>query len=331
MGGCAAWGCGGYGGGCGVSQLRVFAELARVSNLPTVWSNVLVGLCAGYVAKRLAEPESRPVTDLDLLLDPAFLLGFGLLCVWGSCFYTAGMVLNDVADARSDAVHRPHRPIPSGRFNRWVALVIVAVLFAAGFAALLPFASDNRGRLLTLASLLAVCIVAYNLLHRRSAFAVLFMGLCRALLVVTAGSVFGVTGRAWWMVVLPIAGALFCYTVAITVIARIEHRASQDARRFLGFVMVPIALSPALFLTQITAARFPAMLAALMVTLWLAGAAAMVMSNPPRTQRAVMTWLSGMCLIDMWFIVLLGRPSVATFAAGCFVLTVLGHRRIMGT
>jgi len=310
--------------------LRAVAELARVSNLPTVWSNVLTGLCAGYVAKGLDDPEAVIETDAALLTNAGFINGALLLCVFGSCFYTAGMVLNDVADAPADRKHRPGRPIPSGRIDRWAALAMAVMLLAGGAAALWPFA-PNRPRLYALAALLAVCIVAYNAMHRLSPFAVLFMGMCRALLVVLAGSVFGVTGGAWWRVVAPIAAALFCYTVAITVIARIEHRDRQDARKYLGLVMVSIALAPAVTLMPFARDPVTPLIAGTLLCLWLTGAAAMVMAPRPNTRRAVMAWIAGMCLLDMWFIVLLGRPLLAVLAGGCFVLTLLGHRRVSGT
>lgn len=310
--------------------LRAVAELARISNLPTVWSNILTGLCAGYAAKRLADPRVPLLGDGQLLHDMDFIEGLLRLCVFGSCFYTAGMVLNDVADAAADRLHRPRRPIPSGRVDRWAALGMSVMLLALGCAAVWPF-EPHRTRLYALASLLAISIVAYNLLHHHSAFAVLFMGMCRALLVIIAGSVFGVTGPTWWRVAGPIAAALFLYTVAITIVARIEHRPRQDARRYLGLVMIPIALAPAIWLAPISDQPLMLGIAAVLVILWLTGAAAMVMVYPPRTQRAVMSWLAGICLLDMFWIVLLGRPMLATLAGACFVLTLAGHRRIPGT
>ena len=53
--------------------------------------------------------------------------------------------------------------------------------------------------------------------------------------------------------------------------------------------------------------------------------------RPPRTKQAVLGFLSGMCLIDMFLLCLLGRPEAAAVAFGGFVATVLAHRRIWGT
>ena len=74
-------------------MLRTLLILGRVSNLPTVWTNVLAGwfLAGG-----------------DWSLEIVWLAaGISLL-------YVAGMTLNDAFDASWDREHAPERPIPSG-------------------------------------------------------------------------------------------------------------------------------------------------------------------------------------------------------------------------
>jgi hypothetical protein len=41
-------------------------------------------------------------------------------------------------------------------------------------------------------------------------------------------------------------------------------------------------------------------------------------------------WLAGICLIDAWFLALLDEPWLVVACLVCFIITVLGHRRIMG-
>src|SRR5262245_34732641 len=88
----------------------VALKLGRVSNLPTVWSNVLAGtvLAGGEVW--------RPATLLVLLAI--------------SLLYVGGMYLNDAFDRDIDALERPTRPIPAG-------LIAANTVFAAGFGLLL--------------------------------------------------------------------------------------------------------------------------------------------------------------------------------------------------
>ncbi len=89
---------------------RIALRLGRVSNLPTVWTNVLVGMviCGG-------------ASRIGLLLA-------GLVSM--SLFYTAGMFLNDAFDRQTDLRERRERPIPAGE-------VSAGAVFTAGFGMLL--------------------------------------------------------------------------------------------------------------------------------------------------------------------------------------------------
>src|SRR5918996_6509021 len=91
------------------SRPRAYLALARVSNLPTVWTNVLAGVL--------------------LAASPPDWSTFAFVAVAVSMLYTAGMFLNDAFDYRFDAVHRPDRPIPAGQ-------VTLREAFAAGFSLL---------------------------------------------------------------------------------------------------------------------------------------------------------------------------------------------------
>ena len=81
-------------GAAGTLSWSVALRLGRISNLPTVWSNTLVGavLVGG------GSPDGRL---------------FALLIAM-SLFYVAGMYLNDAFDWPIDAQERPERPIPAG-------------------------------------------------------------------------------------------------------------------------------------------------------------------------------------------------------------------------
>ena len=80
------------------SRWRSYLLLARVSNLPTVWTNVLAGLVAA----------GHPPDWLTLTRTAAA----------ASLFYSGGMLLNDACDAVYDARMRPERPIPRGDVHR---------------------------------------------------------------------------------------------------------------------------------------------------------------------------------------------------------------------
>ena len=104
-----------------MSKIKTFLELCRISNLPTVWSNALVGVCA--------------VLAPGLGLASALRLAWPLMIAM-SLFYVGGMILNVAVDAPVDARERPSRPIPSGRIPRAQAFMMAVACLCGGSLAL---------------------------------------------------------------------------------------------------------------------------------------------------------------------------------------------------
>jgi hypothetical protein len=153
------------------------------------------------------------------------------------------------------------------------------------------------------------------------------MGASRGLVYVVAA-----TAIDWPLdtpLLLTLGATLAAYTVVITFVARAENRNQLDARRWLAAAMPLIVIACAALVAPrrwLTVA-----FAALALTAWLARAVNAVFQRPPRTKTAVLTWISGICLVDMYFLALLDRPVAALAALGCFLLTVYGQRHVMGT
>jgi 4-hydroxybenzoate polyprenyltransferase len=178
--------------------VRTALRLGRVSNLPTVWTNVLASIA-------LAGGEA-----LAALVLP---LGLGV-----SLLYVSGMYLNDAFDRGWDSVHRPERPIPSGAVSARVVFGAGFALMGAGLAVLAAAAGP---RPLLAGAVLAALIVAYDVVHKRSPLAVVLMGLCRVAVYVTAAM--AVTARP--RPALALGGVLLlAYMVSLTAIARHEAR-----------------------------------------------------------------------------------------------------------
>lgn len=310
-----------------MSRLRAYLELMRLSNLPTVWTNTLVGFYAGLAAALVATNRSPPAEGFDLVvsvLDQAFALLVSL-----SAFYAGGMVLNDLLDADVDAIERPSRPIPSGRVSRQAAWLLCIGLFTLGVLGLLTF--DQR-RVLVCGGLLLTCIVAYDALHRRSPLVTLLMGACRALVYLTAAAALFENDRTWWPAVGPFALAALAYVTLITVVSRFEVGAAPKRARWAAPTMIPVALSPMLFVRPAEADAWIAVgVAALALVGWLVVAVRHAFASPPRIGPAILTWLAGLCLMDAYFLTLLGQWHAALLCGACFLITVLGHRRIAGT
>jgi 4-hydroxybenzoate polyprenyltransferase len=175
------------------SRLRAYLLLARISNLPTIWTNVLAGMIV----------SGAPFIAAD----------FGRLCLAISAFYTAGMFLNDAFDREFDARWRPDRPIPAGDVTARETFAIGWVLLAAGLA--LVWAQGNLTAVVW-AIVLAAAIVLYNYRHKHNPFGPIVMGACRGLVYCVAAA----ASAALTPTVVVAASALTAYVVALTWIAK---------------------------------------------------------------------------------------------------------------
>jgi 4-hydroxybenzoate polyprenyltransferase len=177
------------------SRARAFLLLSRVSNLPTVWSNVL----AGWIAAngRTGEPAALLVA----------------IAIAASLMYTGGMFLNDAFDARFDAEHRPDRPVPAGDVSRLEAITFGVLLLAIGA---LLVAVVGGPRPFTWALLLAAAIVFYDYHHKGFRLGPIVMGLCRGLVYCIAGSIVAPLPTA----VVVAAVLLTAYTASLTLVAK---------------------------------------------------------------------------------------------------------------
>lgn len=141
-----------------------------------------------------------------------------LLIVSLSCFYAAGMCVNDLVDRHEDRKRRPDRPLPSGRVSVGSAKGLAAGLFAVALGSLW-FVPHREA--LWAGGLLLVAILAYNHLHKRYPWSVGIMAGCRLL-------VFVVVGLAVAGAVTP--GALlggiaqFLWVLLLSVVARYENQ-----------------------------------------------------------------------------------------------------------
>ena len=306
--------------------LRAYLQLARLSNLPTVWTGTLVGIYAGYTAALVASHLAPHQVGLHLLLEVLNQAFFLLIAL--SCLYAAGMVLNDVLDEAVDHEQRPSRPIPSGRVSRSTALRLAIGLLILGVLGLSLY--NPLTTVLGLA--LTLSIVGYNILHHRTPWAILLMGLCRSLVYLTAAAAVPVVSVSHLLAyVAPFAICVGVYTTILTLIARRETGDEPGPRKWLAVAMPVIALAPTLMVRPAGDAWLWVVLAAFIVIAWLSRASIHVLAEPPRTVKAILAWLSGLCFVDAYYLALLSQPEAAVLAAAGFLLTLIAHRRIPGT
>ncbi len=188
-----------------------------MSNLPTVWSNVLAGVA-------LSERDASRAT-------------LAALCAILSLFYVAGMMLNDAFDRAADTRERPERPIPAGHVRTGTVFIVGATLLAAGIAllALRSAASAKVG------VALAVTIVIYDAWHKQNPLAPLLMGACRALVYLAAAVSVG------WVHVGGFALPAGCAAVAVYVACLTAVSSSGASARVVAVLIAGISLVDAGF------------------------------------------------------------------------------------
>ncbi len=283
-------------------------RLGRVSNLPTVWTNVLAGTV-------LAGSTPTP-------------LPLGLLLLAISLFYVAGMYLNDAFDRHFDAAAYPQRPIPSGA-------VAARTVFAVGFLGLgagellviiVGYGMEGgRGWPPVIAGLcLAATIVYYNAHHKGNPLGPLLMSLCRAQVYLTTALAVApeLSQRVGWG-----TGLLAAYVIGLSYVARQETLARLTN-------LWPLVLLAAPFVYGISEAR-RSMGTAVIYMGFMAWTVYAVWRLMRRTQtdirEGVSALIAGIALLDALLIALAGNLWFAAMAVGGALLTRLAHRFVPGT
>lgn len=276
---------------------RDWLLLGRISNLPTVWSNVVAGtLLAGGAI------EGRVVFVL----------------VAASLLYEGGMLLNDAFDRDVDARERPERPIPSGR-------IAARTVFTAGFGMIAVgwlILSQAGAGAATAGAALAACVVAYDAHHKGVKWSPWLMGTCRALLYVAAGLAATTAPDPR----LPVAAlTLAAYVAGLSFAAKQENLAAFRGSWPLLLVALPLPCMVA----WITASAVPFLLGFVAWTGWMLGF--LLIAEYRDVRRAVSGLIAGIALVDAVFAAEAGSLGGALAATAGFALTHLWQRRVPGT
>ncbi len=284
-------------------MLRTLLILGRVSNLPTVWTNVLAGWFFSGGA------WSWELLWIEIAV---------------SLLYVAGMTLNDAFDAGWDRQHAPERPIPSGAISAGNVWMIGIGQMAAGVALLLL--ATNVAWIWAVA--LVGAILLYDAIHKKTTFSVLAMGACRGLVYLLAGSAVNSEKLGWWWAI----GSMV-YVVGITVVARSERKVAEgkaslfspvEALLFVPFLAVWLAMPPDL------STRVMALVSMVPLGAWVARA----LVRKRKTGAIgpmVGALIAGIVLMDASFLFLTNANGAALLAVLLLPVTVLFQRRIPAT
>ena len=284
-------------------MLRALLELSRVSNLPTVWTNVL----AAWIIASGEEWQWSPA--LGWLLLGAFLI------------YSAGMILNDACDVAWDRDHRPERPIPSGRIGLKTVWFISLAGLAIGYA-LMVFGGGASWKI---TALLVAAVVAYDVYHKPWAGSVVIMGACRTLLYLAAGSA-AITLRGdmadpQWGILGTSGTLLGLYIVALTLIARGEAKGGMEYFHHVPLMLLLIMpFGFGVMLDSKFSHKLPFLpswewIIALWFITWTALALWKMKERGAAIGQAVGLLLAGIPLVDALFVAPLSLPAALVFCA----------------
>src|SRR5437879_1778947 len=134
-------------------SLSTLLRLGRISNVPTVWTNVIAG---SVISGGGQHPDQ-----------------IALILIAMTAFYVGGMYLNDFFDRAIDARDRPGRPIGAGEIGAATVSWIGYGLLATGIVLMIPFGLVP----VIWGALLAAVIVLYDVLHTGNARSTVTLGL----------------------------------------------------------------------------------------------------------------------------------------------------------
>ena len=281
---------------------QTLLRLGRVSNLPTVWTNVIAAATISNAAADFADVA---------------LVGLAM-----TALYVGGMYLNDFFDRDIDARERPGRPIHAGDISAGAVSTIGFALLAVGVALLLRF-----GFLTVIWGLaLAGAIVLYDAWHKGNIFAPVIMGLCRALVYLATGA--GVIGEIRFAL---IAGAiaLAAHVIGLTYAAKQENLNEVGRLWPLAFLAAPLLLALPAILSGL-----PVVIACLLLCAADVAAVRLLAQRaaPDAVPRAVSMLIAAICLVDALAVALYaGGILLACICASGYLLTRLFQMFIPGT
>jgi len=286
-------------------KIHALLSTARVANIPSVVSNVWLGVAVGMIRRAtLATPWK---------------IAAGVAAS-GVFLYLAGNFFNDWMDRGWDAKHRPERALASGLFPPllYAGLALVLGLLGVLVAGLmgLPTGMVAMG--------IVFWIMIYTVFHKRTTWAVIPMGLCRALLPVMGFTLFFPFVDGIW----PAAGGIFCYIMGLSLSARYESmqeppkRVAVIARGLLLAAAILIAWgNRGLFLDRIFIVSG--------VLPYLAWTSVCLRYRRKPISRLVSSLLAGIPLVD-WMVLLPVSLSLAAagdgwsgFVVACFAIPPL--------
>ena len=298
-----------------MSEFQGWLTMLRISNAPTIVSNVMVGLALALHIHLDTWSQRANPPRLEML-KPVFIITGALLLV-----YFAGMILNDAIDAARDKKHRSERPIPLGVINTREAWCTGFVMLTCGVL----ISSLCSVETFVLVSILGGLVVLYTFVHTWLLPAIAIMAACRGLVCLAALSAFHIP--VLHGLPLSLAVAIAAYTLLLTLIGRFENSKKSRYSWLTWLLLLPVCIPAVLSSVSFDLSWiFLAMYAGWICLAWLD-----FRPSINQTREGMHKLLAGFCLLDCVLIAFAGVYTLVLVSGVCFVLTVALHRKILGT
>ncbi len=269
----------------------------QLLRLPTVFTAMADVFCGFFIAGAFTPDGMSHWAALPWLL----LSSAGL--------YLGGMVLNDVFDARLDAIERPERPIPSGRISRASASIAGGLLMLTGIAASVAatMSVDQRGHSPFIAGLIAIAVLSYDIFLKSTWAGPFGMAACRFLnLSLGAATAVDLSGHvlAWQLPVLGASTGLAVYILGVTWFARNEAGNASGFGLWGGLAVAVLGITTTATVALVSqadrtvAAIGLAQFLAIIIVTGVRGNAAIRNGQPPVLQRTVGKMLLWIIVLD---------------------------------
>lgn len=289
-------------------KFKTALELGRVSNLPTVWTNVA---CAMLL--------TQAAVDIQTLI-------VAIICL--SLFYLAGMFLNDYFDTEWDRQHNNLRPIVRGETNTREVLVYATIFILSAFVICVITASSKLVYPLAGATLLLSFILLYDWKHKSWSFGPWLMGACRFSVYLTAAGFIA----AWNMAVAVAGLALLFYIAGITYLAKAEQQ-----NHIFSYIPAALLFAPVVVAIGLGYKAPFAWILILANLVWIGMTIVASLPNPQEPHKKlpvpklVGRLLAGICLGDAMLAATTGNILVPALCLMAFLLCLFWQKHISAT
>ena len=307
-----------------ITFVRQVLTLARISNLPTVWTNVSVAWAVNATASDSFKimPEFGGLGFFDFEI-------FVFLITGASLVYAGGCTLNDAFDQEFDRVHNPTRPLSHGSISPQTVWILGFFELLVGAILLINLAGCEKNWVIAL----LISVIFYDYIHKKWIGGIVVMGTCRLFLWLTAASAGNNTELApqtWiWGI------ALTAYIIGISLFARGESKKEEFSSRYsilLLFSSPLLALAFLIYWNQLDPIRVFLCNATGLLIAWIAFSSIILMKEEKKGAigSGVSRLLAGICALDATAVSLYVPILIAPVLC-CLSIAVLLQKKFAAT